>query len=812
MANARGLRLRVCNSLLHAALISQLLATVLGNSKGPMTNFELQTNLVSCGTEAAPTAASAIAVCSPPESKLFRNVKIVSGTPHPGSTGVRGRLYDVGKLCDAKVAEKIDRAWIAFLDCDGCALATKLANLQSSNPQAILIYNQTSCVFPGPPPAPASAPAAPLPATTSAGSAPPAPPAPTSAITTTTTTQVPVPASTPPADSNNSSGDPKDGGDGDDSGHHADPDDSGSKEDPSEGDDENKASLQLIRKVQAAAAQKMTLPRLLFRRDAIVARTAVDPSESVIKYTTTVAMAEQVTIDYLFQILLGPASFAPLPTALRSLKTIVRHHTDSAATHIKIAGASTTNTITDLMVSISPSTAEPVASEPRFVSMSKPIFAAVIGVLCAVVCGVILVYVARPLILRHRRKHRQTDSDSVEPSNNTNNNNNSTRGNEGSVDSDSCHENKPRDGDDDDKVFRFSDFKRDNSGGFRSHGDLAYTQRPVLIPVHGEVAEKYRAPVEDSNQAPAVYGQHQPEGNSVGREPGLCHPDVTDADDEDLQTQRQLRQLRQQQPLQPLPQQEAIMSDQDEQEGYASAPSLIRSRSGTFQENEPQSGLPAWRQSTLAGSTPSQPQLTSLRMPPTWANSSRDPTTASQDNSNNDGCLSATSSRNGSDLFHSPTRKLPAPLPPMIETNLNLSSKEGGLATALYRQRLMTHHDNSPIGSPSVKKSPLVCDLTSANSFGRADQSAARSSSTHDLVGPPTRDSLDQQQQHRHDIQSRFQEITGSSRPTAAAATVRADGTTITSTPRASFSDDFSAADSRRPSLELLRARHAAGS
>ncbi|CAO3564314.1 unnamed protein product [Mortierella alpina] len=810
MPHARGLRLRACTSLLHAALLSQLLVTVLGNSKGPMTNFELQTNLVSCGTEASPAAASSIAVCSPPESKLFGNIKIVTGTPHPGSTGVRGRLYDVGKLCDAKVADKIDRAWIAFLDCDGCALSTKLANLESSNPQAILIYNQTSCVFPSPPPG-----AAPLPAMTSSGSAPPRsnapapsapPPAPASTLTPITTSQIPAPASTPPADS--TSGGQYDGGDGDNSGHHADPEDGGSQEDPDEGEDSSKASLQLIRRAQEAMVpQKRTVPLLLVRRDEAAAQPAVDPSESVIEYATTVAMAEQVTIDYLFQLLLGPASFAPLPAALRSLKTIVRQHTDGAAA---AAAAATTNTITDLMVSISPTAAEPVAPEPKFVSMSKPIFAAVIGVLCAVVCGVILVYVARPLILRHRRDHRPSDSDPSSNNNTNGDHNNSAHGNEGSVDSDSCHKNDPRDGEDD-NAFHLNDFKRDNdnSSGFRSHGDLAYPQRPVLIPVHEDMTEKYRASLEDSNQAPAIYGQHPPESNSAGRGSSLGgHPDgPNDNDDEEtLQAQHQLRQLRQQQ-QQPH---EAALPGPLEQENYAPvAASSMRSRSGNFQQDEPQSGLPAWRQTDLAGSIASYPlpppPLTSLRMPRSWAHSS------SQDNNNtnnsiNDTCLSATSSRNGGDLFHSsPIKKQPPTLPPMIETNLSnhSSTKECGLATALYRQRLMTHHDNSPIGSPStVKRSPLG-DITSANSFGRAG-SASRSS-TQDLTGP-TRDSLDQQ--HRRDIQLRFQEITGSSR-TSASASARADGTLAT--PSASFSDDF-ATDSHRPSLELLRARHAAGS
>lgn len=81
--------------------------SVISASKASSTEFELQTNLVTCGTqETAPTAPPSegsaaagsaaaavttmgVAVCSPPESKLFGNVQIVNGTPHPGPTGVR---------------------------------------------------------------------------------------------------------------------------------------------------------------------------------------------------------------------------------------------------------------------------------------------------------------------------------------------------------------------------------------------------------------------------------------------------------------------------------------------------------------------------------------------------------------------------------------------------------------------------------------------------------------------------------------------------------------------------------------------------
>ncbi|KAF9085941.1 hypothetical protein BGX23_009258 [Mortierella sp. AD031] len=127
-------------------------------------------------------------------------------------------------------------------------------------------------------------------------------------------------------------------------------------------------------------------------------------------------MAEQVTIDYLLKVLTGPASFSPLPAPLKSLKTTVHPNganintnttsTTTVAGGINVADESDTSSsnngvITDLMVSISPAFGGEPTGERKFLSMSKPIFATVIGVLSAVVCGVVLMYVVRPLVRRH---------------------------------------------------------------------------------------------------------------------------------------------------------------------------------------------------------------------------------------------------------------------------------------------------------------------------------------------------------------------------------------------------------------------------
>ncbi|GJJ74863.1 hypothetical protein EMPS_07221 [Entomortierella parvispora] len=458
--------------------------SVISANTASSTNFELQTNLVTCGTEegapaappsedsatansaAAAVAKMSVAVCSPPESKLFGNVQIVNGTPHPGPTGVRGRLYDVGTLCDAKVSEKIDRAWVAFLDCSGCSLATKLANLESSNPQAILIYNQTSCVFPAPQaPAPVPAPSpspTPSPAPSPAPAPEPRPPA-TSSIESAPAAPVetePVEKTpAPPPKSGEGNGDNGDqgSGDGDDDGDNDDDEDStkhpkhSNRRRSLEAQESDGyvhsprtqprphpiSELEYPRGV-VDDARYVHSPRPRPRPHPIVSRRsflktnaesvngataigssrAADLSQATIKFGTTVAMVESLAVDYLFKILLGPASYAPIPTALRALKTIAQQNDPNTNPSLGTKGSSSSNSITDLMVSISPSNnGESSSSEPKFLSMSKPIFGAVIGVIAAVVCAAVLGWVVRPMYLRRRQKNEDRIEE-LEQSNN----------------------------------------------------------------------------------------------------------------------------------------------------------------------------------------------------------------------------------------------------------------------------------------------------------------------------------------------------------------------------------------------------------
>ncbi|KAG0200787.1 hypothetical protein BGX28_006222 [Mortierella sp. GBA30] len=765
-----GPHFRARNAVIHAALLGNLAGSALCTTKGPVTTFELQTNLVTCGTENASSTGigsessttTAVAVCSPPESKLFGNVKVIRGTPQPGSTGVRGRLYDVGKLCDAKVTDKIDRAWVAFLDCDGCPLVTKLANLQSSNPQAILIYNQTTCVFPASPDitSPESTPVKP-------DVSPSVPPA----VPTT------VPTTAPPADSH--PGGTSDSADDDGAQPHKDPDDAGNKEEPGHGDgEEGKDSLKHPSIMQARddgpsvndnkiASQLRAHPyhpilekvskkiSRLFRRDQQAVST-VDPAESVIKFPTMIAMAEQVTVDYLFQALLGPASFAPLPTALKSLKTIAAMVPDSGS-----GIHNNSNTITDLMVSVSPTSGDPSSSEPKFLTMSKPIFAVIIGLLCAVVCGVILMYVVRPLILRRRRRQavpNSSDSHSFA----------GIGGNHDSSDSGVQHTDANYM-----DAFHFNEPKDINS--FEIQEDTGYGQRPLLIPDHGAEYEKYEAQ-DAGNRVPPTHS-NLPSSDGLRDPTEPCHvlPETDDA----LYAQSQLKQLRQQDP---------VVGPHDHDDHPSQCP--IHSGDEPIPTDELRSVLPSWRKTCPP---PAPLQVTSLRMPHAWAKDHNTPFQASncrlnegdrdQNENENDGGLSATSSRCGSDLFHSPDKKL-APLPPTVETSPG--TKSGALITAFYRQRVGI---DSP-AAPSVK-----------NSFGDGARGGSAHSDTPRTSAPdmsPFRNSNDL---HRHDIQQRLPQITPSSRKKVE----------DVGSGRASFSDDF-VPESRRQSLELLRTRYASGS
>ncbi|KAG0294642.1 hypothetical protein BGZ96_000755 [Linnemannia gamsii] len=520
------LNLRSAIVLVATALLS--MTTTASADSG---TFELQSNLVSCGGDSANNNAAGeggstapVAVCSPPESKLFNNVRVVNGTPHPGSTGVRGRLYDVGNLCTEKISEKIDRAWIAFLDCGGgCTLSTKLANLQGSNPQAVLIYNQAACTV-NSSTSPATAPT-PTTGEQSSSQAPPAADASTTSVTTaptptqdapaapeTTSEPVVAPATptpdTPPADAtpapaaptqpvdnspnegdkggdSNGDGDSNDDGDGDSNGDGDDDrnddnnddsnddgdgndvnddEDNGDSDDSNDGDgdnddnddDEDEMARRHPRSFQAHSISggsrsniisleglvgapgeevqvqgqstrpesslpygKSPRPRLVPHPHIVGARRAILPdnvhshqlvkamdiADAFVQFPITVAMAEQVTTDYLLKVLTDPAAYSPLPAPLKALKTTVNPN-GAAQLSAAADGNANNNTvvITDLMVSISPSFVGP-ARERKFLTMSEPIFATVIGILSAVVCGVVLMYVVRPLVKRHRKKN-----------------------------------------------------------------------------------------------------------------------------------------------------------------------------------------------------------------------------------------------------------------------------------------------------------------------------------------------------------------------------------------------------------------------
>ncbi|KAF9910997.1 hypothetical protein BX616_010712 [Lobosporangium transversale] len=471
-------------------------ASVISANKASTTNFELQTNLISCTAEenhpmgaATTTASSAAAgvvagtrsdttsangkgsgpsalsvpVCSPPESKLFSNIKIVDGTPRPGATGIRGRLYDVGKLCNEKVTDRIDRAWVAFLDCAGCSLTTKLANLEGSNPQAVLIYNQTSCIFPSPLPHSIST-SVPIAATTlattttatatatvivttttaatvtatvattgapisfsSSSTAVAAP-----AVTTTTTQGSPVATSTqPPGNGNNnggkegggnsdSNGGSGSGGEGDKGGDGSEGasihrrSDIGSNSNINENDDYEPLLYKLLHPVIVGSARLLNRRGETYSQEKInrgmlgrqqslgttVATVNADDSQATLRFPSTVAMADQGTAEYLFQMLLGPASLMHPPEALKHLKETAVHSTTATGKAGQQGGS---NVITDFMVSISPSIGD--ASPPsgsKHLALSKPVFGAIVGILSATVCGLILMYVVRPLVLRRR--------------------------------------------------------------------------------------------------------------------------------------------------------------------------------------------------------------------------------------------------------------------------------------------------------------------------------------------------------------------------------------------------------------------------
>ncbi|KAG0258128.1 E3 ubiquitin-protein ligase Zswim2 [Actinomortierella ambigua] len=454
------------------ANILQLQVSAAGSNE--IVKYELQANVVSCGLDPAGGGGGASnsesgRLCTSPESKLFGNIVIVEGTPHPGTTGVRGRLYDVGTLCNVKLTEKIDRAWIAFMDCGGCPLATKMANLARTNPQAVLLYNQSNCIFsnkspsentpsstvsstapasatssstPAPPPAStsastsASAPTStlastsalaptstPAPASTPASTPAPAPSAPSQATPTPSPPPKPEPAggddqkkppAPPAADPENpkdnpSSDEPKDPPKGDDDGSNEkdDPDDDDEEEDDDSADKRRRRSLY----ARADSPQKKTGVSLngdgasTAGNGHSAGTAAAIPTNVFFDSVITLAMADQVVIDYLFKVLLGPASSSPLPEALSAIK----NRSAQAIGGQDLASTS----VTDLMISISPVMVAPNPGETQLLSMSKPIFVGVAIIISLLVGYVLLAHVVRPLYRRYREN--RDDSDGMQP-------------------------------------------------------------------------------------------------------------------------------------------------------------------------------------------------------------------------------------------------------------------------------------------------------------------------------------------------------------------------------------------------------------
>ncbi|KAI9232219.1 MAG: hypothetical protein BYD32DRAFT_441146 [Podila humilis] len=760
------------------ALNEHVAASVISASKASSTNFELQTNIVSCGIESSGGGSTAAAVCSQPESKLFSNIKVVNGTPYPGPTGVRGRLYDVGTLCQDNVSEKIDRAWVAFLDCSGCPISTKLANLQNSNPQAILLYNQTACVFPAPvvPPAPETSSLVDPPQATSVA---PTPTAPATSAPVVTTTQPPAPVTTP-SEANHNGG--NDGGDGGD-------------ENDEERTDHLKRELRTLLRRQLLGR---VAPGLVKRGHHIISTSSYE--EPYIDSSTTIAMAEQVTIDYLFQVLQGPASNAPLPGALRSIKTI--HHSsifrvlddsngDAEAGGDKAAPApapspsptpspspapspapapapatpaNPANAITDLMVSISPSYGESGSGDKKFLSMSKPIFATVVGLLSAVVCGVILLYVVRPLIRRGRRKTRDSDMEEMP-----------------ATPAEYSKEQGP--GDDSNNSGISGGIYSANS---RSASNVEQIEEPTEIYLTKQSHEWNRS------QNNLVANTSQEFENSI--QPNIINK--VDADDEQ-NTQKHLQQLRQQ------------------ERGLVAPPQDIAPASHNV--DEPRWGLPVWRQTDVPVTAPAITEAqeiiasynakqllpqSDIPVQVTTTEASKAPTIdtrvaltqdvpATLTGSTHHEAVSATtasttSARNGSCLFEGTERRtpntvsFPGPLPPINTSNL---SREGGLASALRRQRLSVDA-STPHSLYHSSQSPHATLQGSMHSSSVA--TPGRVSFSDDLVSART--SMDS---HRKDVQQRPNDLTFSSRSGG--------------TPRASFSDDFGPASGGRKSLDSSR-------
>ncbi|KAF9326079.1 hypothetical protein BG006_010451 [Podila minutissima] len=794
MTRASSLSIRSALWLVSTIWLNQhVAASVISASKASATNFELQTNIVSCGTKSEGSAAAA--VCTQPESKLFSNIKVVNGTPRPGPTGVRGRLYDVGTLCQDKVEQKIDRAWVAFLDCSGCPLSTKLANLQNSNPQAILLYNQVACVFPVPvvaphapegsssaaPPqasaVPASAPQASVAPVSppEASVAPMAPPEasvelvspPQASVAPAPTVPAPAPVATPSEPHH-------DGGDGDKgtSGNGGD----GSGEDDEERLKHPKRALRTLPRRQLLERIEKSLE--FVKRGHHVSTASLE--EPYIESSTTIAMAEQVTIDYLFQVLEGAASSAPLPGALKSIKTV--HHSSAIRAQAESNGAEAgddetasasatlANSITDLMVSISPSYGTTGSGDKKYLSMSIPIFATVVGILSIVVCGVIFLYVVRPLVRWGRRKKSVSEM-----------------GESPASPIEYNKEQGPGPGPGDNFVIPAADgyYSVNN----RSASNVVQIDDPT---------EMY--PAKLSHEWNRSHDRLI--GNTSQQFENSSQPNTVNGIDAyaEQYTQRHLQQLRQQAQEPIAPPKDIIPASHD--------------------MDEPRSGLPAWRQDVPATAPTiteaqeiiasynakqiQQPDIDVLNTitgtPEVLAintsalmHATRAPThPESHDDTQSVATASVASVRNGSSLFEGAIRQTPSnvsfpgPLPALSTSNL--AREGGGLASTLRRQRVnidastphSLHHSAGASPHPTIQGSTHSSSVATP---GRA--TPGRASFSDDFA--TTRRSMDS---HRRDIQLKHNELTPSSRGG--------------STPWAPLLDDFGPTSGRK-SLDSLR-------
>ncbi|KAF9301464.1 hypothetical protein BGZ74_006696 [Mortierella antarctica] len=802
MTRASSLSIRSALWLVSTIWLNQhVAASVISPSKASATNFELQTNIVSCGTKSE--GSTAAAVCTQPESKLFSNIKVVNGTPRPGPTGVRGRLYDVGTLCEDKVEQKIDRAWVAFLDCSGCPLSTKLANLQNSNPQAILLYNQVACVFPVPvvaprapegsssaaPPQASTAPVSPPQASAAPVSppeesvapvsppeesaAPVAPPEasaapvapPQASVAPAPAVPAPAPVETPSephqGGSEGDKGTPGNGGDG-------------SGEGVEEQLKHPKRALRTLPRRQLLERIEKSLE--LVKRGHHISTASLE--EPYIKSSTTIAMAEQVTIDYLFQVLEGAASSAPLPGALKSIKTV--HHSSTIRAQDESNGAEAgdetapapvtpANSITDFMVSISPSYGTTGSGDKKYLSMSIPIFATVVGILCIVVCGMILLYVVRPLVLWGRCKKSVSEGESPASPIEYN------------------KEQGPGPG------------PGDNFGIPAADGYYSANNRSASNVVQiDDPTETFPAKLSHEWN----HSHDRLMGNTSQQFENSSQPNIVNGNDAyaEQYTQRHLQQLRQQAQEPVAPPKDIIPASHD--------------------VNEPRSGLPAWRQDVPATAptiTEAQEIIASynakqIRQPDIYVpntitgppevlaintgalmHATRAPThPESHDDTQSVATASVASVRNGSSLFEGADRRtpsqvsVPGPLPALSTSNL--ARVGGGLASALRRQRVnidastphSLHHSAGASPHPTIQGSTHSSSVATP---GRA--TPGRASFSDDFA--TTRRSIDS---HRRDTQLKLNELAPSSRGG--------------STPCAPLLDDFGPASGRK-SLESLR-------